>query len=299
MWRLRQIWAGSTTTLNPSDRASTSPPPASATRVGPVFQRASHPRAHRTNPLMPMVRKLSATQHGSHRESIAYRAIRRGEMPCAAGRLMALSTMLSSMMRGATTLAFHRLLRKRHLFARHRWLRNMLCAMALRPMARSCLTLRYPRLRATGPVENADGRLRRWLPREPQIDPTPDAEIAPIFNVTPRICRARRPSVEAVPTEPGKNIKLCIARGRWCAIRRNPRWRGDIIGISVEEGCSSSELGARGGGAIGRWPRGNGAAGGRQGEAGASERAGETRDDSKSSAIRAGQLRSGPSTSAS
>jgi hypothetical protein len=60
-------------------------------------------------------------------------------------------------------------------------------------------------------VENANGRLRRWLPRHLDIDRTSDQEIQEIVlttNLTPRKCLGfKRPS-QALLAELGKDVQI-------------------------------------------------------------------------------------------
>ena len=61
-----------------------------------------------------------------------------------------------------------------------------------------------------GGVENANGRLRRWLPRQIDIDKISDEEIQDIVltaNLTPRKCLGFKTPFQAILTELGKDVK--------------------------------------------------------------------------------------------
>jgi len=65
-----------------------------------------------------------------------------------------------------------------------------------------------------GGVENANGRLRRWLPRQIDIDKVSDQEIQDIVitaNLTPRKCLGFKTPFQAILKELGKDVhvKLC------------------------------------------------------------------------------------------
>ncbi len=65
-----------------------------------------------------------------------------------------------------------------------------------------------------GGVENANGRLRRWLPRQLDIDQLTDAELQDIvinYNLTPRKCLAYQTPLQALFKAKGKEIKLNFA----------------------------------------------------------------------------------------
>ena len=84
-------------------------------------------------------------------------------------------------------------------FARHAWLRAWLSATTY-----FCDT--YASWQKGG-VDNANGRLRRWLPRGTDLDAVPDAEldeIALALNLTPRKCLGYLTPIEAVIKELGK-----------------------------------------------------------------------------------------------
>jgi IS30 family transposase len=60
-----------------------------------------------------------------------------------------------------------------------------------------------------GGVENANGRIRRWLPRKTDLDKMTDEEIQDIamsINLTPRKCLGFKSPVEAFLNELGKDM---------------------------------------------------------------------------------------------
>ena len=62
-----------------------------------------------------------------------------------------------------------------------------------------------------GGVENANGRVRRWLPRHLDIDRTFDQEIQEIVlttNLTPRKCLGFETPFQALLTELGKDVQI-------------------------------------------------------------------------------------------
>jgi len=62
-----------------------------------------------------------------------------------------------------------------------------------------------------GGVENANGRLRRWLPRHLDIDRTSDQEIQEIVlttNLTPRKCLGFKTPLQALLAELGKDVQI-------------------------------------------------------------------------------------------
>ena len=62
-----------------------------------------------------------------------------------------------------------------------------------------------------GGIENANGRLRRWLPRHLDIDPTSDREIQEIVlttNLTPRKCLGSKTPFQALLAELGKDLQI-------------------------------------------------------------------------------------------
>jgi IS30 family transposase len=65
-----------------------------------------------------------------------------------------------------------------------------------------------------GGVENANGRLRRWLPRHIDLDQLSDEEIQDIVvttNLTPRKCLGFKTPFQALLAELGKDIKIRFA----------------------------------------------------------------------------------------
>ncbi len=62
-----------------------------------------------------------------------------------------------------------------------------------------------------GGVENANGRLRRWLPRHIDIDKVSDEEIQDIVltaNLTPRKCLAFKTPFHAILKELAKDVQI-------------------------------------------------------------------------------------------
>ena len=62
-----------------------------------------------------------------------------------------------------------------------------------------------------GGVENANGRLRRWLPRQIDIDKVPDQEIQDIVitaNLTPGKCLGFKTPFQAILKELGKDVQI-------------------------------------------------------------------------------------------
>ena len=62
-----------------------------------------------------------------------------------------------------------------------------------------------------GGVENANGRLRRWLPRQIDIDKVSDEEIQDIVltaNLTPRKCLGFKTPFQAILKELGKDVQI-------------------------------------------------------------------------------------------
>jgi transposase, IS30 family len=62
-----------------------------------------------------------------------------------------------------------------------------------------------------GGVENANGRLRRWLPRHIDIDKVSDEEIQDIVltaNLTPRKCLGFKTPFQAILKELGKDVQI-------------------------------------------------------------------------------------------
>ena len=62
-----------------------------------------------------------------------------------------------------------------------------------------------------GGIENANGRLRRWLPRQIDIDKVSDKEIQDIVvtaNLTPRKCLGFKTPFQAILRELGKDVQI-------------------------------------------------------------------------------------------
>src|SRR5580658_4184427 len=62
-----------------------------------------------------------------------------------------------------------------------------------------------------GGVENANGRLRRWLPRQIDIDKVSDQEIQDIVitaNLTPRKCLGFKTPFQAILKELSKDVQI-------------------------------------------------------------------------------------------
>jgi IS30 family transposase len=62
-----------------------------------------------------------------------------------------------------------------------------------------------------GGVENANGRLRRWLPRRTDLDAMDDEDIQEIAmtpNLTPRKCPGFRSPIEAFLAELGRQVDI-------------------------------------------------------------------------------------------
>ena len=62
-----------------------------------------------------------------------------------------------------------------------------------------------------GGVENANGRLRRWLPPHIDIDRMPEEEIQDIVmtaNLTPRKCLGFKTPFQAILKELGKDVQI-------------------------------------------------------------------------------------------
>jgi IS30 family transposase len=65
-----------------------------------------------------------------------------------------------------------------------------------------------------GGVENANGRLRRWLPRHFDIDQMSDEELQDIVmtaNLTPRKCLGFLTPFQAIIKELGKDVQIRFA----------------------------------------------------------------------------------------
>src|SRR5205807_6194854 len=76
-----------------------------------------------------------------------------------------------------------------------------------------------------GGVENANGRLRRWLPRHIDIDRLSDAEIQDIVitaNLTPRKCLGFKTPFQAILKELGEDAQIRFS-STCCASPQNPR----------------------------------------------------------------------------
>jgi transposase, IS30 family len=99
-------------------------------------------------------------------------------------------------------------------FARHMMLRGMLSATT--NFRDACASWQK------GGVENANGRIRRWLPRGADLEEIDEAdiqEIATTINLTPRKCLGYRFPVEAFLSEVGRDVQI-----RFCLSRRTSRW---------------------------------------------------------------------------
>jgi IS30 family transposase len=62
-----------------------------------------------------------------------------------------------------------------------------------------------------GGIENANGRLRRWLPRQTDVDKVSDEEIQDIViaaNLTPRKCLGFKTPFQAILKELGKDMQI-------------------------------------------------------------------------------------------
>ena len=91
-------------------------------------------------------------------------------------------------------------------FARHMLLRGMLSATTYFCDAYASWQ--------KGGVENANGRIRRWLPRGTDLEKIDEAdiqEIAMTINLTPRKCLGYRSPVEAFLSELGSNVEIRFA----------------------------------------------------------------------------------------
>jgi IS30 family transposase len=91
-------------------------------------------------------------------------------------------------------------------FARHVWLRE---AMSMATYFCDA----YASWQKGG-VENANGRLRRWLPRRTNLDDISDQdmdEIVMTYNLTPRKCLAYRTPLQALFSELGRDVRLRFA----------------------------------------------------------------------------------------
>lgn len=91
-------------------------------------------------------------------------------------------------------------------FARHMLLRGMLSATTYFCDAYASWQ--------KGGVENANGRIRRWLPRGTDLDEISEhdiQEIAMTINLTPRKCLRYRSPVEAFLSELGRDVRIRFA----------------------------------------------------------------------------------------
>jgi IS30 family transposase len=91
-------------------------------------------------------------------------------------------------------------------FARHMLLRAMLSATTYFCDAYASWQ--------KGGIENANGRIRRWLPRGTNLDEINEAdiqEIAMTTNLTPRKCLGYRSPVEAFLSELGRDVQIRFA----------------------------------------------------------------------------------------
>jgi transposase, IS30 family len=114
--------------------------------------------------------------------------------------LMAIIRRLDPRMRGSITFD------NDTCFARHTLLRGMLSATTYFCDAYASWQ--------KGGVENANGRIRRWLPRKTDLDTLTEddiQEIAMTINLTPRKCLRFRSPVEAFLGELGKHLEIRFA----------------------------------------------------------------------------------------
>jgi len=91
-------------------------------------------------------------------------------------------------------------------FARHMLLRGMLSATTYFCDAYASWQ--------KGGIENANGRIRRWLPRGTDLDAISEddiQEIAMTINLTPRKCLGYRSPVEAFLSELGRDVQIRFA----------------------------------------------------------------------------------------
>ncbi len=91
-------------------------------------------------------------------------------------------------------------------FARHMLLRGMLSATTYFCDAYASWQ--------KGGIENANGRIRRWLPRGTDLDAISEEdiqEIAMTINLTPRKCLGYRSPVEAFLSELGRDVQIRFA----------------------------------------------------------------------------------------
>ena len=103
-------------------------------------------------------------------------------------------------------------------FARHTLLREALgmatFGPSLEPMAfRTSLCDAYASWQKGG-IENANGRLRRWLPRQTNIDNLADEDLQEIVmtdNLTPRKCLGYITPIQALFKGLGRDVRLRFA----------------------------------------------------------------------------------------
>jgi IS30 family transposase len=91
-------------------------------------------------------------------------------------------------------------------FARHMLLRGLLSATTYFGDAYASWQ--------KGGIENANGRIRRWLPRRTDLDAVSEQdiqEIAMTINLTPRKCLGYKSPVEAFLSEPGRDVEIRFA----------------------------------------------------------------------------------------
>ena len=115
--------------------------------------------------------------------------------------MMAVLNRLTASMRGSITFD------NDTTFARHTLLRGMLGATTYFCDAYASWQ--------KGGVENANGRIRRWLPRTADLDAMTEVdiqEIAMTLNLTPRKCLGFRSPVEAFLAELGKDVEISFYR---------------------------------------------------------------------------------------
>jgi len=65
-----------------------------------------------------------------------------------------------------------------------------------------------------GGIENANGRLRRWLPRQTNLDELSDEDLQEIvmtYNLTPRKCLGYITPIQALFKDLGRDVRLCFA----------------------------------------------------------------------------------------
>ena len=111
--------------------------------------------------------------------------------------MMAVFGRLSGPMRGSVTFD------NDTAFARHTMLKGMLSATTYFCDAYASWQ--------KGGVENANGRIRRWIPRKTDLDEMTDEdiqEIAMTLNLTPRKCLGYRSPLEAFFSELGKQVDI-------------------------------------------------------------------------------------------